>query len=55
MKIPLCILIRYAQETIKDRYRNTVFGPAGSDNHTLIAVKKKHVLRFGQTVAICSR
>jgi len=29
--------------------------PEGSDNHTLIAAMKGHVLVFGQTVAICSR
>jgi phosphatidylethanolamine-binding protein (PEBP) family uncharacterized protein len=29
--------------------------PAGSENHTLIAAMKGHVLQFGETEAICSR
>jgi Raf kinase inhibitor-like YbhB/YbcL family protein len=44
------------------RYLFKVYGldtlldlPAGSDNHTLIAAMRGHVLRFGATVAICSR
>jgi len=44
------------------RYRFRVYRPdampdlpEGSDNHTLIAAMKGHVLPFGQTVAICSR